>query len=532
MSRFVIFIVLIFLVIGGYFFWPRSTKGRSQWTVQIQKNRPRSKNTYDVIIVGGGMGGLSCGSLLAKKGYKVLVLEKNPEVGGFCSQHQENGFIFSYGTEDINGIWERGAVSYLLRTLKFDEQRFFVANSRRFYVGDEWFDVGAEEGAFERALKKKFPTEERSIERFFTDSKKVYMQAYDPEMIKNWGIIVPGEFIEQAMPEEWRGQYETEHAEFIAWKKKSYQEVLDEYFENSKIKKVLSGLVGYFGTRPVKISASEAIINIFGYFFFGGFHALRTPSFFADNISKYIQSRGGSVLCNSYVDTIKVENGVVVGVQAGDQEFYAPIVVSNVNAKTTYFDLMESKNLSQDFLRDLRELAMGRSAFILYLGVDGSLEEYPELIQDRYNQVYISIISKNDSFLAPKGKSAVIVRETARYLDFIGKSPEQLEKYVQKRMENLSKKASQLIPELQDKVVMRHIATPKEFEELVGIPQGSIFGFATSNVKSWPYFKSPIRGLYLVGVSSGGPGISNVVTSGILCAHDINGWQEASQAPQ
>ncbi len=38
--------------------------------------------SYDVIVVGAGPGGITCAAMLAKKGLKVLVVEKNPRVGG------------------------------------------------------------------------------------------------------------------------------------------------------------------------------------------------------------------------------------------------------------------------------------------------------------------------------------------------------------------------------------------------------------------------------------------------------------------
>jgi flavin-dependent dehydrogenase len=48
----------------------------------------------DVIIVGAGMAGLTCGCLLAKKGLKVLIIEKNQKVGGCCTSFQKDGFSF------------------------------------------------------------------------------------------------------------------------------------------------------------------------------------------------------------------------------------------------------------------------------------------------------------------------------------------------------------------------------------------------------------------------------------------------------
>ncbi len=48
---------------------------------------------YDILIIGSGLGGLTCGSILSKEGYKVCILEQNPIIGG-CLQKQT-----SYGLE-------------------------------------------------------------------------------------------------------------------------------------------------------------------------------------------------------------------------------------------------------------------------------------------------------------------------------------------------------------------------------------------------------------------------------------------------
>jgi phytoene dehydrogenase-like protein len=43
------------------------------------------KDRYDAVIIGSGMGGLSCGAWLAKNGMKVAIIEQNQQIGGFCS---------------------------------------------------------------------------------------------------------------------------------------------------------------------------------------------------------------------------------------------------------------------------------------------------------------------------------------------------------------------------------------------------------------------------------------------------------------
>jgi len=50
---------------------------------------------YDAVIIGAGMGGLSCGTLLAKKGLRVLICEQSSKPGGYCQNFKRNGFTFT-----------------------------------------------------------------------------------------------------------------------------------------------------------------------------------------------------------------------------------------------------------------------------------------------------------------------------------------------------------------------------------------------------------------------------------------------------
>ena len=60
--------------------------------------------SYDAIIIGSGLGGLSCGSYLAINGWKVLVLEKHSIPGGYASSFKRGDFTFDVGLHMINGV--------------------------------------------------------------------------------------------------------------------------------------------------------------------------------------------------------------------------------------------------------------------------------------------------------------------------------------------------------------------------------------------------------------------------------------------
>jgi len=107
----------------------------------VNSRKPKGEDEYDVIIVGSGIGGLSCGAILSKRGYKVLVLEQHYQVGGYCSSFTRKGFIFNSGVEDVSGLWERGPITYLLRELGLKKDDLFVKNTRRYVFKGEAIDT-------------------------------------------------------------------------------------------------------------------------------------------------------------------------------------------------------------------------------------------------------------------------------------------------------------------------------------------------------------------------------------------------------
>lgn len=494
------------------------------WRVIPNVAKQKATDEYDVIIVGGGFGGLSAGALLAKNDYKVLLVEKNSEVGGVCSGYNKNGFSFSYGAEDIEGLWDRGSIRYLLDQVAFPQSNFFVPNTRRIIVGDSFIEVGTSPNAMEEALVQKFPMEEKAIHEFFAKAKKVYLEIYDPEMIREWGVVLPSELAPEVMSKIWNDTYAGTHTNLLDWNEKTYQEVLDEYFSDIALKRILCGLLGYFGTVPAKTPASKVVYSSFGYFLYGGYHALHTPEHLAQALAGYIRQHKGTILENAYANEILIGPKGVEGIRVGEKKYEAPIVISNVNAKITYTDLINKKFIDQAFRSHVVELPVGPSCFALHLAVPSPLSQYPALIQDKDNQTYITISSQDDPYLAPEGQSAVILRATARFSDFFALSKEQENELIRTRTEALLARGKALVPELTNATVLK-VLTPATYEQLANLPQGAHSWMDMSLKERKLNFKGVIPGLYLSSASVEGPGVASVIRNGILCAQDIMGWE-------
>jgi all-trans-retinol 13,14-reductase len=163
---------------------------------------------------------------------------------------------------------------------------------------------------------------------------------------------------------------------------------------------------------------------------------------------------------------------------------------------------------------------------MVFLGVDMDLSEYPILIKNLDDGYGIIINSNADSNLAPRGKSSITIITFANYHDFPERETKEYLKKKKEYAEELIKKAENIIPNLSKHIIIQDAATPKTFERYTSMPEGAIYAFDQSIETKRPYFKTPIKGLYLASASTfPGGGIEAVVISGIICANDICNWK-------
>ena len=497
------------------------------WKVDVDPRRPKREDEYDVIIVGSGIGGLTCGALLSKRGYRVLVLEQHYQVGGYCSSFRRGNFVFNTGVENVSGLWEKGPVNHLLRELGLGKDEFFVRNRMRIIFKGRMIDASNLE-EFIEALSNMFPEEEENIHAFFHEAMKAYEECYRES--EYYGVPLPAELIVKVLGARKLLDYPREHPHFYDWMNKTYKEKLDEYFANEDLKSLLCALLGYLGTKPDETPASSALTAVVSYYLHGGYFPRGGAQRLSDALKDFIESNGGIVLTRHRVDKILVENGEVKGVRVGGKVFRSRIIVANVNAKTTFLELVGEENLDSKFVEYIKSLKMSPSCFMVFLGVHMDLSGYPTIIEDLDDGLSITINSNADPSLAPKGAASITILTGASYHDFPERGTKEYLAEKKRLTETLIRRAEKIIPDLSKHIAVQDAATPKTLETYTSMPEGAIYSFDQSiNVKR-PYFKTPIKGLYLVGASTfPGGGIEAVIISGIICANDICHWKLEQQ---
>ena len=142
---------------------------------------PITKKEYDFVIIGSGLGGLACAFILASEGYRVIVLEKNHQIGGNLQVFSRNKCIFDTGVhyigslddgENLNQFFKYLGLMDKLKLKRMDEDGFDII---RFKDGKE-FKYAQGYTNFITTLSKEFPEEKNAIISYCNSIKETCKQ--------------------------------------------------------------------------------------------------------------------------------------------------------------------------------------------------------------------------------------------------------------------------------------------------------------------------------------------------------------------
>jgi phytoene dehydrogenase-like protein len=489
-----------------------------------------SRDRYDVLIIGAGVAGLTCGNYLVRKGKKVLILEHGNLVGGNIAGIRRKGFFFDAGSQSTENV---GILFPILEELGL-------------FAPDQW------DRADWRWMTPDCDVVLRDFEQIRADFKVCYPESASD--IDAWfDFIEPGCDLMHALlsdnpfpflvrgAEKYRLSMEVLKAGLPMLRlmpqtmKTSGGEKAREIFSDPR----LSFLFGEFGNENMLLFMHYSFWYSFLYDYVyprGGLVSL------ANMLADSFRDAGGEIVLSSTVDRILTSGHTADGVEtANGNRYFADKIVNTGNPKRLVTEMCDPSLFPRAFSAGIKDGPVSISVATAFLGLDMNDEELsarqkvhhtvlwrryedsmdiyePEL--HRRNWAMISWVSKNDKSLAPEGKNSIIVQVPMPY-DWMngwgtgssdpGARNDAYSELKAKVLDDIIEDLEYVLPGISQKVDYKELATPRTLSRYTLNPQGSIMGWSydmyhTPLFGRFARFKTPVKNLYLAGHYSIWPG--------------------------
>ncbi len=489
--------------------------------------------TWDAIIIGSGIGGLTAGALFTKRGLRTLICEKESQVGGYVVSFKRARFTFDATGAFVGGCQEGGDFYQILKEIGAHEEIEFIPihHIQNIYPG---FDIQLHQGGFDsylEALLKLFPEEEKGLKIYLSLVKRI------GEEIKSYSEM---KWVKKILfPFYFRN--------LIRFHQTTHQAILDKLFRGGEIKMALHTLPAT--EPPSRLSFLFVAILIGKALMEGVFYPRGGMGGISEAIAKSFIHSGGEIHLQTEADRILMKNGKIGGIETTDHQiFQAPLVISDINPNRLI--KMLPSEFQNPFLKKMRHWEYSLSCFILYMATDldlkrrglpyftylrslSDLEEEDRMFRrgevPRNPTMMVSIPTLLDASLAPEGQHLikVLVPAPFDYRERWGEAdPEQYRLIKEEFSQNIIHQLElKLISDLREHLLFYEAATPLTLRRYTGNESGAMYGLASTpqqigNLR--PSHQTSLPGLFQVGhYTRPSHGIVGASLSGLFAARTI-----------
>lgn len=435
-----------------------------------------------VVIIGGGLGGLFCGAILAKEGLHVTVLEKNVTIGGGLQTFQRFGEVFDTGMHVVGGMQPGGNIWRICRYLGIEDKvrlkevdadcadRLYFAEDHRYYT----IAKGREQ--YVETLAKEFPQERENLQRY-VDALFHLTEELDLFYLRPM-----------------RTDLYSHSDDFLL----SADDFIAKYINDSRLRSVVAYMNPLYGGRggqtPAYVHAVISVLYINGASrFVGG------SSHFADLLADVIRHHGGEVVAGDAVTWIEVNNRKVVYVKtAKGRQYEADWYISDIHP-CTLLTLMDEHTFPKAFRDRMNEIPNSYSAFSLYIKMkDGRFPyiNHSEYFTSRYDQIWnfcrdesswpmgFLLMTPPEENQGPWSNKVLVTAPmqfdmVKRWENTtVGRRGKDYEQWKQERTEELLAKVEELHPGFREAIEAINASSPLTIRDFYGVKEGSICGFS------------------------------------------------------
>lgn len=490
-----------------------------------------------VVVIGAGIGGLTTGALLARRGYDVLVLDQALVPGGCASTFKRRGFTFDVGATQVAGLESGGIHKRIFDELEIDlpEATPCDPTCAVFLPGEtEPINVWRDPEKWKAERQQQFPGSEpfwQLMTTLFEASWK--FQSRDPVLPPRnvwdlWQLVsavrpdtlitLPFTFLTVGDALRGYGLYEDQRLRtFLDLQLKLYSQVDGD--ETALL----------YAATALGVSQEPQ----------GLFHLKGSMQVLSDRLVEALEKYGGKLKMRHTVEQIEVSGGKAIALRIRNQKTGkvwtepADEVVANVTVQNLV--KLVGEQAPAGYKQRVDKLPSASGAFVIYLGVDQSAipADCPPHLQFLYdyegaigenNSLFVSVSHPGDG-RAPEGKATIIASSFTDTRMWWQGSKEDYEVLKQRYTEDAIARLGQYFYLKPETIIHQDAATPRTFAHYTGRDQGIVGGIGQRIPTFGPFgfaTRTPISQLWLVGDSTHpGEGTAGVSYSALTAVRQI-----------
>ena len=518
---------------------------------------------YDAIVIGGGHNGLTTAAYLGRAGKKVLVLEKRYILGGAAvTEEVFPGFKFSVCSYVVSLM--KANVIRELKLPKFGLE-ILPLESTFTPLENDYLLRTADSDQTYREIARHSLRDAEAYTRFGPLMGQIGM-AVRPIL----ETIAPNA-IRPSISDLFNAKKLLDHVKTLSSEQFEYltklmtmssADFLDEWFEFEPLKATMSasGIIGTFmGPRSpgsAYVMLHHYMGDIDGAFRAWGFQRGGTGEV-SMAIARSAEHFGVEIKTEAAVNNVIIKNNKAVGVALDNgDEFHSDIVISGLDPKQTFLNLVNENELPNEFVRDIKNFRIRGSSGKVNLALDGlpnftclpgdghhlrgamSISPSYDYLENAYDDAKYGNFSKKpfmdvilpsvlDPEMAPPGKHVMsCFVQYAPYNINGGWNDEKREDFGDAVINALAEYA----PNIKDIILHRQVLTPSDLESTFGLTEGNIFHgeltiqqlFSLRPAVRWADYTTPIRNYFQCG-SGTHPGGGITGSPGEMAAKKILG---------
>ncbi len=481
-----------------------------------------------IIVIGAGFGGLAASALLAKKGFDVLVIEKNDQPGGRARIWEKDGFRFDMGPSWywMPDVFEDYFELFGKKVSDFYSLQKLNPSYRVFFGDNDVEDVPAEMEDLRAFFEKHQTGSSKGLDEFLAQAKYKYEVGMKDYVFRpSYSIF---EFI------DWKVIIQSFKIQLF----QSMRKHVRKFFSNEKLRKIVEFPVLFLGATPQNTPAMYSMMN-YADLVLGTWYPAGGMNEIVKAMYQIALDEGVKFEFNSPVTTITTTNGVAKSVKVEENEFFADAIVSNGDYEHTEQSLLQDydRTYSKEYWENR---TMSPSSLLFYIGLNKKIkgvlhhnlffdEDFELHAEEIYTDpkwptkplFYASCPSATDNTIAPEGcENLFFLIPLAPGLQDTDELREKYFQIILKRFEKLTDQS------ISDHIILKRSYAMNDFVKDYNSYKGNAYGLANTLLQT-AFFKprmrsKKVKNLFFTGqLTVPGPGVPPSIISGRVVADEV-----------